>query len=623
MAVNEQALFAFSRTLPEPFDTVKPKLPTVHSKYSDKTGATLSTPLIKAVHAYMACRDGSGPGAVGRLGTKTITEYKSAMSPDAYHLVVYDTTNGMVCATVYDLNTEIVEQYTMSNSGRDGSAVHLALMPVYLTDDEFSDAFEEYMTDRSSGYPDMTAASEHMALMCDNAYRRIKDETCAAHIKLGIDKSGNLTRITKGQIDASKYVPDEVIAGEFRIFAQTGPARIIKPSVAIDLDDFVGKYPLRESRVLSTMEQQLVPKLPGWYILPREVISVCKHAARTTGKATPMRNFLLRGPAGTGKTMGAQAIAAGLNIPYVKFTCSANTEIYDFVGQVFPDTAAPSTRNAQLDAEREELMRMGGMTYENVAKLMQLPGLDDMDYDAPGVYESLTGMTKPAATSQECMAVVMERVAEKIRLLSQVEKSDQGQTYTYVETDLIRALKYGYCVEIQEPTVIMQPGVLVGLNSLLEQTGSITLPTGEVIQRHPDAVVVITTNVSYEGCRGLNQSVVDRMSLVQDIDLPGEDVMAKRAMSVTGCEDETMVAQMVRVVNDMSDFMRKNNITDGNCGMRSLIDWIISTEITGDAYTSALFTVISKATSDEDDREALIDSVLKPVFAPPRRRKTA
>lgn len=74
------------------------------------------------------------------------------------------------------------------------------------------------------------------------------------------------------------------------------------------------------------------------------------------------------------------------------------------------------------------------------------------------------------------------------------DKSSSGQTYRYVETDFIKALKHGYVIEIQEPSTIVQPGVLVGLNSLLEQSGSITLPTGEVIQRHPDAVVVVTTS---------------------------------------------------------------------------------------------------------------------------------
>lgn len=113
------------------------------------------------------------------------------------------------------------------------------------------------------------------------------------------------------------------------------------------------------------------------------------------------------------------------------------------------------------------------------------------------------------------------------------------------------------------------------------------------------------------------------MSLVRDVELPSPEVMTERAMSVTGATDEYQVAQMVQVVNDMSEYCRKNSITDGTVGMRSLLDWIISAEITGDVYRSALYTIISKATSDETDREALITSVLEPIFAPKRRKATA
>ena len=119
----------------------------------------------------------------------------------------------------------------------------------------------------------------------------------------------------------------------------------------------------------------------------------------------------------------------------------------------------------------------------------------------------------------------------------------------------------------------------------------------------------------------MNQSVVDRMSLVEDIELPAPEVMVQRAMAVTGCADEYLVSQMVQVVNDMADYCRKNSITDGSCGMRSLIDWIVSTEISGDPYVSAKYTVISKATADEEDRESLISTVLEPIFAPKRRKK--
>ena len=49
--------------------------------------------------------------------------------------------------------------------------------------------------------------------------------------------------------------------------------------------------------------------------------------------------------------------------------------------------------------------------------------------------------------------------------------------------------------------------------------------------------------------------------------------------------------------------------------MRSLIDWIESSKVTGDPYESALHTIISKATADEEEREALITTVLEPIFA--------
>lgn len=498
-----------------------------------------------------------------------------------------------------------------------------AMMPVLMTDEEFDENLQVYQEQMNLGYPDMGKATNAMAILCDNAYRRIKDDTCPAHIPVNIDKSGNLMRVSQAQLDSGVFTPNSVIAGEFTIFAKTGPAVIYKATEAVEHSDFIGKYPLNTGRKLSALELSLVPRLPEWYIIPPEVVDICRHAQATTGRPMQMRNFLLRGPAGTGKTMGAKAIAAGLGLPYMKYTCSAGTEIFDFVGMVFPETDSISTGNAELDKERETLKSMGGINYANVSKLMNLPDLDDMDYDPAGVYQALTGVENPAATSQDCMGIVLDLVTEKVKALSahDGQETSSGQTYTYVETDFIKALKNGYVIEIQEPSTIMQPGVLVGLNSLLEQEGSITLPTGEIIQRHPEAVVIVTTNVSYEGCRSMNQSVVDRMSLVEDIELPTPEVMVQRAMAVTGATDEYLVSQMVQVVNDMADYCRKNSITDGACGMRSLIDWVVSTEISGDPYTSALYTVISKATADEEDREALISTVLEPMFAPKRRKK--
>ena len=626
MSVSINNLFNYSRSLPVPFDTMTNKKVKVASMYGAKTESTLCGSVIKAVHAMCRCMNGTGEGAVGQIdANKSVAEYKSSVGPDAYHLVVFDAASGSALASVYDKNTELIEQYVAHPSQRDGAAIFFALMPFLMSDAEFDETFQEYYDQFIAGYPDMAKATESMAILCDNAYRRIKDDTCPAHINITVDKSGNLMRVSQGQLDSGSFVPTSVTAGEFTIFAKTGPAVIKKAGVVVEHTDFVGKYPLTPGRTLSALEQNLIPKLPEWYIIPPEVVDICKHAQKTTGRPMQMRNFLLRGPAGTGKTMGAKAIAAGLGLPYMKYTCSANTEIFDFTGMIFPETDAVSTGSPELDREREILKSMGGISYANVAKLMRFPDLDDMDYDPAGVYQALTGVENLAATVQDCMCVVLEKVTEKVQALSKRAENRQssGQNYTYVETDFVKALKHGYLVEVQEPSTIIQPGVLVGLNSLLEQEGSITLPTGEIIRRHPDTVVIVTTNVSYEGCRQMNQSVVDRMSLVKDINLPEPEVMVQRAMAVTGCADEYLVSQMVQVVNDMADYCRKNSITDGACGMRSLIDWVISAEISGDPYLSAKYTVISKATADEEDREALITTILDPMFAPKRKRTSA
>lgn len=548
MSVSINNLFNYSRSLPVPFDTMTNKKVKVASMYGAKTESTLCGSVIKAVHAMCRCMNGTGEGAVGQIDTnKSVAEYKSSVGPDAYHLVVFDAASGSALASVYDKNTELIEQYVAHPSQRDGAAIFFALMPFLMSDVEFDETFQEYYDQFIAGYPDMAKATESMAILCDNAYRRIKDDTCPAHINITVDKSGNLMRVSQGQLDSGSFVPTSVTAGEFTIFAKTGPAVIKKAGVVVEHTDFVGKYPLTPGRTLSALELSLIPKLPEWYIIPPEVVDICKHAQKTTGRPMQMRNFLLRGPAGTGKTMGAKAIAAGLGLPYMKYTCSANTEIFDFTGMIFPETDAVSTGSSELDREREILKSMGGISYANVAKLLRLPDLDDMDYDPAGVYQALTGVENLAATVQDCMSVVLEKVTEKVQALSKRTENRQssGQNYTYVETDFVKALKHGYLVEVQEPSTIIQPGVLVGLNSLLEQEGSITLPTGEIIRRHPDTVVIVTTNVSYEGCRSMNQSVVDRMSLVKDIELPEPEVMVQRAMAVTGCADEYLVSQMV------------------------------------------------------------------------------
>lgn len=270
-------------------------------------------------------------------------------------------------------------------------------------------------------------------------------------------------------------------------------------------------------RNFTETEQALIPQLPDWYIIPPEVVTICKHIKLTAGTAQPMKNFMLRGEAGTGKTEGAKAIAAGLGLPYLFCTCSANSEIFDFLGQMLPDTGDGSSYSAT-----------------------SYPTLEDIQMDPPTAYCKLTGIYNDQIQESE----VYDKLLEVIRNEAQREtdSASPGQKFRYVDTPLVQAIRHGYVLEIQEPTVIANPGVLVGLNSLLDRCASITLPTGEIVKRHPDTVIVVTTNNHYAGCRDINQSVISRMNLVMDIDAPSTDIMAKRVMNVTGCSDEPAVS---------------------------------------------------------------------------------
>ena len=618
MASAVDNFFSYGRYIPKPFESYTAV--EVASKYApEKVGGSVSTTLcpsiIKALNAVCACMEGSGKGAVGTIDHRHVAEYKSAVSEEAYHLVMYNSQDGSFLASVYQTDTKVKETYQMNRRNRDGAALLMAMFPEFNTDDEFKEKFGEYYVEYAAGFPDVDKAADIVGVLCDNVYRRIKDPACEAHVKTNVDMAGNIMRLTSTHLDSGQFKPRKLVAGEFTIFdtaKSSKTATRAKPIVA--LSDFVGKYNFHK-RSFSMLEQMLIPKMPEWYCVPEETVRVCKHIQATTGKAAQMRNFLFRGPAGSGKTMAAKAIASALNLPYMKLTCSSDTEIYDFVGQYVPVSNSETNDTEGVNPEIEKLNAIGGITYENVAKLMKLPDLACLEYDPEGTYERLTGEVKETVSVEECIKVVFDKITQKIQELVSTS-SDGGQKFSYVETDFINALKNGYLVEIQEPTLITRPGVMVGLNSLLEQGGTITLPTGQVIQRHPDAVVVITTNVSYEGCRNLNQSMVDRMNLVVDIPTPTPEVMIERVMSITGETDEYKISQMVDVVTKLAIHCRENHITDGCVGMRSLIDWVLSTEVTGDPYESALSTIISKATTDEMEQRDLIESVLEQTYMP-------
>ena len=590
--------WSFRLQQPAPFDDPKyaGSKSMGFSQYNTSSTAqksTLHAPTMRALLAYAklvsATENGQsvdGLGAIGHQGTTyRISEYRSANKTDC---VVFNPVTGKFNAAQVEDGTQALKPYSVGAGNGTGSGLLFCLMPVLNEDDEFRQKFQEFVSLLESGWADMDAAFECALTLCDNVYRRIENskQLGSDGVKISIPTTGNISVITQMAMDSGNYAPTGASYGEFTIMQMSGTPTAKASS--FQKEDFVAKYAL-SNRTLTARELAMVPTLPDWYIIPKEVVRVCEHAKVTTASSQPMRNFLFRGEAGTGKTMGAQAIAAGLNLPYTLMTCSANTEITDLVGQFIPDTNG----------------------FHGSTPIEDLPKISDITMHPPSVYMMLTGEYDEEKTEDDVLQKLIE-----IAVGNLVEKEETpGQRIRYVDTPLVEAIRHGYVCELQEPSCIANPGVLVGLNSLLDNCQVITLPTGERVNRHPDTVIVVTTNSDYSGCRDMNQSVISRMDLIYDMEAPDLNTMVKRVMNVTGFTDEQEATKMAIVVRDVAERCRQTMITDGSCGMREFKSWVLSTMVTHDPYESALSTIISSASADPDNRAELISACLEPQYS--------
>lgn len=593
--------WTFRKTLPYPFEDYSddPSRKDVYSKHclQPNPKATLHAGCLRAIFAYMELESPSGSktseelGAIGSQGnTYTIAEYPSKTGK--LHVVVYNHMNGKFIAGVYDTppdSESMPDKYLYKEGNYSGAALLFALIPTALADNEFNEYYQELKRHRDNGYPDIEEAVKPAAILCDNLYRRCRYGTSlpAGAISNNLPANGSIPQFKPFTIEKGTYAPSSTIAGTFQVLKPGAISR--KTSLSISKNDFVSHYILSESRTLTPEEELTVPQLADWYIIPPEIKRICEHAKITTNTSSPMRNFLLRGPAGTGKTEGAKAIAAGLHLPYRCITCSANTEIFDLLGQILPD----------VDGKRTALLN-------------ERPTFQDIMLDPATAYHKLTGIYDENVTEDMVYEKLIDTIFDEMH--EYYQKQASHQKFKYVDTPLVEAIRYGYLVELQEPTVIANPGVLVGLNSLLDRCNSVFLPNGEIVNRHPDTTIVVTTNNDYAGCRQMNQSVLSRMNLKIDLLEPDEDTLVQRVLGITGCSDRKMVQTMARIVKSISEYCRANLITDGCCGVRELISWVQSYMICQDVREAAQYTILTSVSSDIENQTEVETSCIEPLL---------
>ncbi|MDU1932198.1 MAG: AAA family ATPase [Enterococcus hirae] len=299
-------------------------------------------------------------------------------------------------------------------------------------------------------------------------------------------------------------------------------------------------FSLTKDRQFSSVEKQMIWQKPTSHRTSQEEQRIAAEIFENwNDPEMKISNILLEGDAGSGKTQLAKALSADLQLPYTKITCFADMDKSDVFGALLPIV------ECDVDEDQELIDAINQTeTLEAVLRLIK------------NHYNISTEMAK-------------SKLANFIKRMEQNENSNVR--YKYYPSEIVRAIEKGYLLEIQEPTVIRDASVLVALNSALEPNGLLNLPTGVVV-RHPDCVIIITTNRNYQGNRPLNESLRDRMQHAEKMDLPSLEVMAERALGKTKIQQPELLLKLAEIIRLLDDTAKANAIK-GVAGMRSYFYW--------------------------------------------------
>lgn len=445
-----------------------------------------------------------------------------------------------------------------------------------LYDGEFSQHYKKLKDNHDSGWKDPEGMLHSAYICCDNLFCRVENGSSLRKAGIPFDRNryedGNVDVLSAKELRTGIYIPNHTAMGCFNIFYFQDREQ---EHEILDMQKIYGKEIL-----LSEEEKLLVPKLPPSYKVGKYAAEILKAVDKT-----PARTFMMTGSAGVGKSTDAQIIAQVLGYPYYFFTCGPDTDELSLVASMVPNT--------RKDKERA----------------LSFPTCEDMLMDPASALKEMTGEYQCGISREEAFSEILSAVYEQGRQAAGKEKD-----FTMVESSIITGCKGPSVVEIQEPTVIERPAALVKLNSLLDDTAAITLLNGEVIYRHPETIIILTTNLNYAGCRNFNESVLSRVQFVQHRKDMTVEQMVQRASRRTGFTDMELLREMAEISLEIRRHIHEEEIQGGLCDYREYEGWIWSFVAKGNILDAAQDTIVGKASMDSEDREEIMEIYVRPHF---------
>ena len=380
--------------------------------------------------------------------------------------------------------------------------------------------------------------------------------------------------------------------------------------ISVNYDTLQCMYALDEN--MTEEQKSKAAKMYPSYVVPRWVLKAAHNIkfnhTLTLPQSMKQNNIFLFGPPGSGKTDGAKAIASALGLPCEHISMSSNSDEFIFTGNIIPEVEGVSgSASTSLDIFNK---------YKDIAELLEFA---EMSPDT--VYQEITGKEKEGAELSDVVSAYAEAVAaDKVKA---TKKSKNGISYKFVESVFCQAIENGWLVTIEEFTNCRDAGIAMVINQLMDGYQQITLPTGKVIKRHPNSVIVFASNVDEAQCGEFEASTLSRLKPMYKVDMPTKDEMIKRVKSMTGFNDVPTLNKMADVIIALQKYVKEHALV-GVCGVREFAGWVLQYQANKefdnnetDAFnllTAALETIVPSASPHEEDIADIRRDIIEPML---------
>lgn len=397
----------------------------------------------------------------------------------------------------------------------------------------------------------------------------------------------DLFEISKENLDLVEMRGNSAYLGGTKTLVRN-TTRLKAAAKKISVGDLANSKELDLGLTLTDEDELLVPLTLDAVYPDDIVVDTAREIKESSNDPIPARNFLWYGDSGTGKTTSAKMLARLNHLPYRSMNLSSDKQTSDILINCLPNTNKISFAN-YLD--KTKYFPDSSVIFTNTAK----------------AYEIVTGNKKEDATEQDVIDA-----EEKIRF----DLINNTSDFMYVDSPFVTTFRNGGVIELQEVNAA-KPGILKALNEALDDLNILHLPTGEVVHRNPNCIVVVTANVGqgYEGINTLSNDFVARFHQADMFELPNDDELCQRVIQSSNYSDEKVIMKMIKAMHAMRRVLLESKGDYGACSPRALFAWARKTKNCGDTYLAGVKTIVNLSSQDPEIRVELLHA-LETEFVP-------